>query len=187
MKLVCGLGNPGREYEATRHNVGWWVVEALRRELAFPEFHVVGPVRTTAGLVDDRPVRLVEPLTYVNRSGAALAPLVAREGVDVAHDLLVVVDDVNLDVGRARLRARGSAGGHNGLKSIEAALGTRDYPRLRIGVGMRPPDIDLAAWVLAPFAPDDEAKIRERIPDYVACITTWLKYGTDVAVRECNR
>ncbi|MBX6363674.1 MAG: aminoacyl-tRNA hydrolase, partial [Gemmatimonadetes bacterium] len=105
MKLVCGLGNPGREYEATRHNVGWWVVEALRREFAFPEFQVVGPARTTAGLVDDRPVRLVEPLTYMNRSGAALAPLLAREGVDVAHDLLVVVDDVNLDVGRARLRA----------------------------------------------------------------------------------
>ncbi|MBX6364967.1 MAG: aminoacyl-tRNA hydrolase, partial [Gemmatimonadetes bacterium] len=127
------------------------------------------------------------PLPNMTRRGAARAPRLAREGVDGAHDLLVVVDDVNLDVGRARLRARGSAGGHNGLKSIEAALGTRDYPRLRIGVGMPPPDVDLAAWVLAPFAPDDEAKIRARIPDYVACITAWLRHGTDVAVRECNR
>lgn len=187
MKLVCGLGNPGGEYEATRHNVGWWVVEALRRALALPGFHVDGPARTTTGTVDGEAVRLVEPLTYVNRSGAALAPLVTLEGFDIARDLLVVVDDINLDVGRSRFRAHGSAGGHNGLKSIESALGTREYPRLRIGVGMRPPDVDLAEWVLSPFPPEDEAKIRERIPGHVACITTWLKHGTDVAVRECNR
>src|SRR5690606_22169332 len=100
-------------------------------------------------------VRVLKPVTYMNRSGAALVPL-RSDALDPASDLLVVVDDAALDVGRLRFRARGSAGGHNGLKSIEAVLGTQEYARLRIGVGVRPPGVDLADWVLAPVPGEDE-------------------------------
>lgn len=186
MKVVCGLGNPGEEYEATRHNVGWWVVEALRRAWDFPAWRRSGKARASEGLVGTETVRLLEPLTYMNLSGAALAPLVFLEGLDPTRDLLVVVDDVNLDVGRTRLRAGGSAGGHNGLKSIEASLRTQEYPRLRIGVGAKPPGEDLADWVLSPFPGEEGFRIRDRMPDVVACIRKWVEDGTEAAMNQCN-
>src|SRR5512143_2933042 len=161
MKVICGLGKPGAEYEATRHNVGWWVVEAVRRAWAFPPFVDHGVARFSEGERAGEPVLLVEPLTYMNRSGLVLAPLARLEGFDLGRDLLVLVDDVNLDVGRVRLRPEGSAGGHNGLKSIEAALGTRAYARLRVGVGARPPGIHLVDWVLSAMGPQDEEAVLE--------------------------
>jgi len=186
MKVICGLGNPGAEYEATRHNVGWWVVEAVRRAWAFPPFLDRGAARFSDGERAGEPVLLVEPLTYMNRSGLVLAPLARLEGFELARDLLVLVDDVNLDVGRVRLRAEGSAGGHNGLKSIEAALGTRAYARLRVGVGARPRDSSLADWVLSAMSPEDEEAVVALLPHLVGCVDAWLERG-EAAVQECNR
>lgn len=187
MKVIVGLGNPGAEYEDTRHNVGWWVVEAARRAWSYPPFRRRGPARFSEGERSGEPVLLVEPLTYMNRSGEVVGPLALLEGFDVARDLLVVVDDVNLAVGRTRLRAEGSAGGHNGLRSVEAALGTRAYARLRVGVGAPPPDMDLVEWVLSPMPEEEEESVVGLLPHLVACLEAWLERGAAEAMQGCNR
>ncbi len=184
MKVVCGLGNPGPEYDATRHNVGWWVLDLLARRWA------AGPFETTTYALEARVVRsdeavlLLKPTTYMNRSGAAVASVA---GFDPPTDLLVVVDDVALDVGRLRLRPGGGAGGHNGLRSIEAALGTQDYARLRVGVGGAPPGVELAEWVLSPFPKEDEERVLALLPDAVEAVEAWIDDGTEAAMSRFNR
>lgn len=187
MKVVCGLGNPGPQYEATRHNIGWWVLGQARAEWGFPAFRRAGAAGVSEGVIGAVPVRLMLPLTYMNRSGSALAPLVQQPDFDLGNDLLVVVDDVALDVGRVRFRSGGSSGGHNGLKSVEAVLGTRDYARMRIGVGAPPPAEDLADWVLSEFGPDDERVVLDMLPGLAGAVRTWIEEGTDEAARQCNR
>ncbi|MBR9990602.1 MAG: aminoacyl-tRNA hydrolase [Gemmatimonadetes bacterium] len=187
MKVICGLGNPGAEYEATRHNVGWWAVEEAQATWRFPEFLRLGNAWRSTGSVGAHEVLLVEPLTFMNRSGSVLAGLARRDDFDFTRDLLVVVDDTALDVGRVRLRSEGSAGGHNGLKSVEAALGTRQYARLRIGVGTPPPGADLADWVLSPFEERDERLIIELLPAIVDAMTVWVAEGVDAAANQVNR
>lgn len=187
MKVVCGLGNPGREYELTRHNVGWWVLDEAQEAWRFGEFRRQGAAWVSDGRIGEHDVLLVEPLTYMNRSGDALASLAGLEGFDVGHDLLVVVDDVSLDVGRVRLRASGSSGGHNGLRSIEAALQTQEYARLRIGVGAPPPGADLAGWVLSMFEEADEQRVVELLPHLVAAVRAWIEDGAESAASRFNR
>ena len=187
MKVVCGLGNPGEEYAATRHNVGWWVLDGARRAWDFPAYKKEGRARISEGRRGAHEVRLVRPFTYMNRSGSALAHLRDDETFDVASDLLVILDDAALDVGRVRIRAGGSSGGHNGLKSIESVLGTQEYARLRIGVGPSPPDVDLADWVLSAFDAEDEASVRALVPDLVSAVDLWLEQGTAAAANRFNR
>jgi len=187
VKVVCGLGNPGPDYQPTRHNVGWWVLDFLQRDWGFPPFRRERAAYLSDGQLGERPVRLMKPRLFMNRSGAALAPLRALGGFDPTRDLLVVVDDANLDVGRVRFRPGGSAGGHNGLKSVEAVLGTQQYPRLRIGIGAPPPGTDLADYVLSPFPPEDEERIRALFPELSAAIRLWVEEGTEAAMRRSNR
>jgi len=187
VKVICGLGNPGAEYEETRHNVGWWVLEEAQATWRLPAFERAGAAWISQGRVADHDLVLVEPLTYMNRSGAALARLPGLDDFDVARDLLVVVDDVSLDVGRLRFRAGGSAGGHNGLKSVEAVLGTQEYARLRIGVGAPPAGANLVDWVLAPFDPTDEETIVALLPVLVDALGGWLEDGVEAAGNRFNR
>jgi len=188
VKLICGLGNPGIEYEHTRHNVGWWVLEAARRAWDFPGFRRVGAVRLSTGEVAGHDVVLLQPLTFMNRSGRVLAPLREQPAFEIARDLLVVVDDAALDVGRVRLRARGSSGGHNGLRSVEEELQTQAYARLRIGVGQPPPGVDLADWVLSGFLQEaDEELVQSLAGELVAGLEIWLAEGTAAAGVRCNR
>lgn len=189
MKLILGLGNPGREYEGTRHNVGWWVVEHLADVWRFDGWRKDARGRVSAGSVGGTRVRLVEPLTYMNLSGAVLRPYMRREGWDAAHDLLVVTDDVALPLGSFRLRARGSAGGHNGLKSIEAALDSRDYARLRVGIGPQPVRIgaDLADFVLARMTRAERQVISEIVPDVATAVEAWIHQGIERAMNAFNR
>jgi peptidyl-tRNA hydrolase, PTH1 family len=187
MKVVCGLGNPGPEYEETRHNVGWWVVEEAHATWRFPEFSRAGMAWVSTARLGAHEVVLLEPLTFMNRSGAVLASLAQAEDFDVTRDLLVVVDDTALDTGRIRIRASGSAGGHNGLKSVEASLGTRAYARLRVGIGAPPPGAELAEWVLSPFDDADRARIEELLPLLVDGVRLWIEEGVDAAARHCNR
>lgn len=186
MKLVCGLGNPGAEYAATRHNVGWWLLDEVQAAWSLSAFRRAGIVDVSEGVVAGEDVVLLRPLTWMNRSGDALAPLLQFEGFDVTRDLLVVVDDVALPIGRLRLRADGSSGGHNGLKSVEHALRTRDYARLRIGVGAAPPETELTDWVLGTFAPDEEAEIVRVLPQAVEGVRLWLEQGTEAAMQAIN-
>jgi len=131
---------------------------------------------------------VLKPQTYMNRSGAALAPLRARADFDPARDLLVVVDDVALPVGKFRLRGAGSAGGHNGLKSIEGALQRQDYARLRIGVGPVSADTaDLADFVLAPFAPEESKEIDALLDPMADAVETWVAEGIEKAMSKHNK
>ncbi len=132
----------------------------------------------TAGEVDGVPVRVLKPTTYMNSSGAALVSLRADPTFDPATDLLVLVDDFQIPVGTFRLRGEGSAGGHNGLKSIEAALQSQRYARLRIGVGPLPAGVtDWSEYVLAPFTPEQQEQVEALIPHLVDAATRWLKEG----------
>jgi peptidyl-tRNA hydrolase, PTH1 family len=187
LKAIVALGNPGPEYAATRHNVGWWLLDALAEAWDLGRFRRDGNAAVASGRVEGAPVRLIKPLTYMNRSGQALRPLLRMNSFEPARDLLIVVDEVALEPGRVRLRPSGSAGGHNGLKSIEAALGSRDYPRLRIGVGGAPSGADLANWVLSAPSKADRAVIMELVPDLIGCTESWLRDGTEAAMNRCNR
>ena len=183
MRVICGLGNPGAEYQNTRHNVGWWLLDLLQQDWLFANFRRDGNAVATDGRFEDQDVLLIKPLTYMNRSGAAVGRLLLEPGFNATADLLVVVDDVALPVGRARIRAQGSAGGHNGLKSVEAALRSQDYARLRIGVGGRPDGVELADWVLASFDPEEETMVRAQLPKLVDVVGTWVRAGVDEASR----
>jgi len=187
MKVICGLGNPGTRYAATRHNVGWWVLDEARRAWSLPAFRRSGRARTTEGTVGREDVVLVRPVTFMNRSGSALLGLSGSADFEPARDLMVVVDDAAIDVGRIRIRARGSSGGHNGLKSVEAALGSQEWARMRVGVGPPPEDEDLADWVLEPFATEDEEQVRTLLPDAVEGLRIWIEEGVEAAANRCNR
>ena len=188
MKVICGLGNPGPEYEWTRHNVGWWVVEGAQRAWDLPPLRREGAVRASAGQVGGEEVHLIEPLTYMNRSGRVLAPLREHPDFDIARDLLIVVDDTALDVGRVRFRGAGSSGGHNGLKSVEAVLRTQEYARLRIGVGTPPPDVELAAWVLSEFESEEtEQQVRTLAAELAPALRVWIEEGVANAASRFNR
>ena len=160
------------------HLAARWEFPAWRRDRLY---------RITEGTFHRRAVRLVKPLTYMNRSGAALAPLRASAPVDPGTDLLVLVDEAALRVGTFRIRAAGSAGGHNGLKDLEAALGTRDYARLRIGVGPVPPGTDLAEFVLE--APDegDQAAIVSLLDPMAEAVESWITEGVEASMNRFNR
>lgn len=186
VKYVVGLGNPGRRYATTRHNAGWWLIDALDGAWGLGGFREQRDVATATGRVEPHAVRLIKPLTYMNLSGAAVRPL-RKAGVDVSRDLLVLVDDVALEPGRARFRPSGSSGGHNGLRSVEQTLGTRDYPRLRIGVGAKPPGWDLSDWVLGRPAPEDRDAILSLLPDLVDGVRTWMDDGIEAAMNRFNR
>jgi PTH1 family peptidyl-tRNA hydrolase len=157
LKAIIGLGNPGRRYEGTRHNVGFAVLDELgaRRGVAFDSSPADALVAKVRG---DNPVLLAKPTTFMNLSGEAVGALLRYYKIDVG-DLLVIVDEAQLPLGRLRARARGSAGGHNGLKSVIAHLG-EDFARLRIGVGRGDPGRDLADHVLARFDADEAAEIE---------------------------
>lgn len=190
MKLIVGLGNPGKSYVDTRHNVGWWVIDHLAGVWRFDGWRKDQASLVSDGRVGAQRVRLVKPQTYMNLSGGVMRPYLRRESWSAAKDLLVIVDDVALPVGRFRLRAQGSAGGHNGLKSIEAAVGSREYARLRIGVG--PPSDrerkgDLADYVLNKMGKQERRDIETLFPDLVAMTETWIREGVEVAMNRFNR
>lgn len=186
-RVIACLGNPGGEYSTTRHNVGWWFADRAAEAWGLGRFRKQGQAAVATGRVEGVPVELIKPMTYMNRSGAALAPLRRMRDFDVSRDLLVVVDDVALEPGRVRLRPGGSAGGHNGLKSVEASLGTRDYPRLRIGVGAKPAGMDLADWVLSSPPRDDRQAILSLLPELIDGVALWLTDGLEAAMNRCNR
>ena len=191
MKVIVGLGNPGREYAATRHNVGWWLIDHLADVWHFDGWKKDAESHIANGVVEGVKVRLVKPQTYMNLSGQALKNFVRRPFWSPAKDLLIVVDEVQLPVGRIRIRPQGSAGGHNGLKSVEHALGTREYARLRIGVGPSEERkgiyTNLADFVLAPFARDEKEDILALMPQLTSTVEIWLRDGVEKAMNIHNR
>lgn len=186
MKMVVGLGNPGREYERTRHNAGFDVVDELARRHG-GQFR--GSLRFTAETAEIRiggeAVLLVKPQTYMNASGEAVGPLLRKRGIELAN-VVVVVDDVDLELGRIRIRGQGSPGGHNGLKSIQAALGTDAYARVRVGVGRPNGGREMVDHVLTRFAPDEKEKVAELLPRAADAVETILSGGLTKAMNSFN-
>lgn len=187
MHVVLGLGNPGPDYDANRHNVGWWVVDRLAYDWDFGPFERQGRALFTEGSVGSTTVRLVKPTTYMNRSGQALRFLAQEEEFDPSRQLMVVVDDAALDVGRVRLRPSGSDGGHNGLKSVSGALGSHEYPRCRVGVGRKPEGWDLADWVLSDMPEEDEDVVVGLLPELTEAMEVWIDEGIEAAMNRFNR
>jgi peptidyl-tRNA hydrolase, PTH1 family len=187
MKVIVGLGNPGAEYDDTRHNVGWWLLDRLAYDWGLDTFEKKRRALVTDGIVGETQVRLIKPTTFMNRSGAALIALHTIDDFDFQEDLLLVVDDATLEVGRVRFRRAGGSGGHNGLKSVSGALGTDGYARLRIGVGVCPPGMDLADWVLAPMEPEEEDVVIERINALADGVRVWMTEGIEKAMDRSNQ
>lgn len=189
MRLVVGLGNPGPRYEATRHNVGFRLAEqfAVRCGIALDEACWDG--RLGRGwLPDGERVAVFEPLTFMNRSGGPVAQALAGLGIkDAGRDLLVAYDDVDLPFGRLRLRPSGGPGGHNGVSDIIDALDSRDFVRLRFGVGRPDGMLDTADWVLAPFAAEEAVDLPGRLAAGAEAIEVALCEGVEGAMNRFNR
>ena len=176
MRAVVGLGNPGEDYAATRHNAGFLLADALVDHWQLPPFRRAERARATEGTAVGVAVRILKPTTFMNRSGAALASLRTDPSFTPARDLLVLVDDFQIPLGTFRLRPDGSVGGHNGLKSIEGALQSQQYTRLRIGVGPLPEGIgDWADYVLNPFEPEELEQVQSLTPQMIEAVEKWLK------------
>jgi len=182
---VLGLGNPGRRYSRTRHNVGWRVVESLAERWRAAPGEATEAYRSWRAEARGREVDLLVPLTFMNRSGAALEAWRERHGLE-KDGLLVLVDDVYLPVGALRLRGLGSSGGHQGLESIEGTLGTREYARLRIGVGASE-SARLEEHVLEELPRDEEETLAEALARAADAVECWIGEGLLVAMNRFNR
>ncbi len=186
MKVICGLGNPGERYRLTRHNVGFRVVDLLADRWGLTG---QGGVEAGAGLLEVyRPepigkVLMVKPLKYMNLSGGPLRAALRQTDVDVATEVLVVADDIDLPLGRVRLRRSGSAGGHNGLRDIISTFGTNEFNRLRIGVGRAGEVMD---HVLTTFKPVEQELAGEMVAIGADAAERWLLHGIDEAMNAFN-
>ncbi len=185
MYIIAGLGNPGREYEGTRHNVGFMALDQLADRLGIEIGEKAHRALIGKGRIEGNRVLLVKPQTYMNRSGESL-----RQVLDYYKEepssLIVVYDDISLDPGAIRIRGKGSAGGHNGVKSIIAHLGTQEFARIRIGVGAKPPRMDLADYVLGHFSGDDMRRIEEACRDGAAAAAVMITEGIETAMNRFN-
>lgn len=185
MKLVVGLGNPGKEYLRSRHNVGFLVIDLLAKRTGIRLRR-----RKSASMgessIGQEPVLLAKPMTFMNRSGDAVGPIFGRLRL-LPTDLLVVYDDLDLPFGKLRLRPRGSSGGHNGMKSIIASLETEDFPRLRIGIG-RPENEgkDAVHYVLGPFRKAESEALDEVIARAADAVESFVTAGIEVAMNRFN-
>jgi len=186
MPLVLGLGNPGERYAHTRHNVAWWVLDLLAERAGAVELERDALYRARLASIEGKSLILLQPLTYMNLSGEALARWQSQHG-SVEGEWLAVSDDVYLPVGALRLRASGSSGGHRGLESLEATCGTREFPRLRIGVGEAAGSAALGSHVLETFSPEELPVIHEGVRQAADAIGVWLASGWVSAMNQFNR
>ena len=185
--IIVGLGNPGRKYDGTRHNVGFDVIDEL-----VDRFHIGGPEKFGKSMIGkgrsgDRKVILVKPMTYMNLSGEAVQEIVHYYKVDPRQDLVIISDDIDLEVGQLRIRKKGSAGGHNGLKNIVQHLGNGDFTRIRVGVGGKPvPGYELMDFVLGHFSGEDRKVMEETVSKAAEAVACMVTDGVDLAMNRFN-
>ncbi|HOZ48337.1 MAG TPA: aminoacyl-tRNA hydrolase [Candidatus Hydrogenedentes bacterium] len=186
MKIVVGLGNPGSPYGRTRHNVGFRVLDCLAAQLGvdFDREKYHGLV--SESVIDGVRVLMVKPLTFMNASGDCVARVVRNNTESVSDDLLVIADDVNLPLGKIRIRRGGSAGGHNGLKSIGERIGTTEFPRLRLGVGRNEVSDGLIGHVLGRFRPDEAPMVEDMVALGAEAVVCVVRDGLDRAMNRFN-
>ncbi len=187
MFIIAGLGNPGGRYEKTRHNTGFRVIDRLAGK-----YHIEMKLNrhraiVGTGLIEGVKVMLVKPQTYMNASGESIGEIVDFYKVDPETELLVIFDDVSLEPGQIRIRKKGSAGGHNGVKNIIAHLGTQVFPRIKVGVGEKPAGWDLADYVLGTFPKEDEERMEEACERATRAAALLLTDGPDRAMNDFNQ
>ena len=186
MYIIVGLGNPGKQYANTRHNIGFCVIDALAERFQIPLNLKKHKAIYGSGYIEGQKVILAQPQTFMNLSGESVRELADFYKVPET-DIIVIYDDISLDVGQLRLRKKGSAGGHNGIKSIIQHLDSQDFPRIKVGVGEKPAGWDLADHVLAPFPKDQEELVQigiKRASDALVCLLT---EDMDAAMNQYNR
>lgn len=182
--LLVGIGNPGEKYEGTRHNVGFMLIDLLAERAGIRLNDKRKDVVLGQGSINNRSVVLAQPRTFVNKSGIAARYLTARFKTKPA-DMLVLIDDLDLPVGKMRLRKSGGSGGHNGLNSINADLGTQEFPRLRIGIGR--PTQGAIKHVLGGFAGEEATLLKETLERAAIAVEDWVEHGTDYAMNHYNQ
>ncbi len=184
--LVVGLGNPGKEYVSTRHNAGFLALDFVAEKCGARIDRAKYKALVGEAKVGEERILLMKPQTYMNLSGEAVGEVARFYKLDASH-VIVLSDDTTLEPGRLRVRRKGSAGGHNGLKSITEHLGTDAYPRIKIGVGQKPhPDYDLADWVLSDFGKDDMTRLQESFSTLYEGLAKMLSGDVDGAMQICN-
>ncbi len=185
MKIIAGLGNPGMKYTATRHNIGFEVIERLAYEHNIKVDLKKHQGLVGQGVIKGEKVILVKPLTYMNKSGECIRSLMDFYKL-TTDDLIVVYDDTSLDLGRLRIRVKGSAGGHNGIKNIISHMGSQEFPRVKVGVGEKPPGWDLADYVLSRFRDDEMNDVKEAVKEGVTAVEAMLSEGLQPAMNLFN-
>lgn len=186
MFIIVGLGNPGKKYENTRHNIGFDAIDALVDEYRIPDSGKQHKAHCGKGVIEGQKVILAKPTTFMNLSGESVRELVDYYKIDPESELLVIYDDISLEPGKIRIRKKGSAGGHNGIKSIIQHLGTQNFQRIRIGVGKKPKNWDLADYVLGTFSKDDRAVLDETLKRVVQAAAMIVQDDIDGAMNQFN-
>lgn len=186
MYIIVGLGNPDKEYDNTRHNIGFAAVDMLADKYGIHVSEVKHKALIGKGVINGSKVILVKPLTYMNLSGEAVRAVVDYYKIDEEEELLIIYDDISLDVGQLRVRKKGSAGGHNGIKSIISHLGHDTFQRIKIGVGEKPKGYELAAYVLGHFSKEDMATLKEGMEKVDGAVTLILQDQVDEAMNRYN-
>lgn len=187
MYLIVGLGNPGRQYQGTRHNMGFDTIDYLVEKHRVPQSGVKFNAMYGKGMIGKEKVILMKPLSYMNLSGGPVSAMVNYFKIDPQKELIVIYDDIDLEPGQLRIRKQGSAGGHNGMKDIIRQLGTQTFPRIKIGVGAKPGGWDLADYVLSHFDAAQRKVVDEAIARGGDAAEMILIEGIDAAMNEYNR
>ena len=186
MFLIAGLGNPGRQYEKTRHNMGFDTIDELIERHRIPQGGIAHKAMYGKGMIAGEKVLAVKPLTYMNLSGEAIREYVNYYKMNPETELIVIYDDIDLDPGQIRIRKKGSAGGHNGIKSIIAQIGTQNFYRVKVGVGAKPKGWDLADYVLGRFSSEERELVDKAICDAADAVEMILKDGIEAAMNHYN-
>ncbi|MBQ7724242.1 MAG: aminoacyl-tRNA hydrolase [Lachnospiraceae bacterium] len=187
MYIIAGLGNPGGKYNGTKHNVGFETIDILTEKYGIPLDFEKHRSICGKGIIEGEKVILVKPLTFMNLSGEALREIVSYYKIDPSEELIVISDDIDLDPGRIRVRPSGSAGGHNGLKNIISELHTDLFSRVRIGVGKKPREWDLADWVLSGFSKEDSVLVSSAKKRAAEAVSSIILDGCAAAMNTFNR
>jgi PTH1 family peptidyl-tRNA hydrolase len=187
MYIIVGLGNPDRQYQATRHNIGFDAITKICDETGISLDMKKHKALCGKGVINGQKVILAQPMTYMNLSGESVRELVDFYKIDPETELIIIYDDISLDVGQLRIRKKGSAGGHNGIKNIIAQLGTQNFQRIKIGVGDKPKEWDLVDWVLGRFPKDQEKTVREALQETYQAVQVMMEEGPDEAMNRYNK
>lgn len=185
MYIIAGLGNPGKEYDGSRHNVGFMTLDTLADRYQIEIREKAHKALIGKGMIEGNKVILVKPQTYMNLSGESIRSVMDYYKTEPS-EFIVIYDDISLEPGQIRIRKKGSAGGHNGIKNIIAHLGTQEFPRIRIGVGEKPPRMDLADYVLSRFPKEEKEEMEQAFRDGAAAAVSMMNEGIDTAMNRFN-